>query len=184
MTLDLIESRWLPKDDFLSWTINGVVIDPATRTRREEYTWAAGQVIGSLVLDCATGYIDTWHNFPEIITRKEAGRFVIGLDMNTKTLAMPKTPAVLRMLGNITTLPFANEAFDTVCCISTLEHMQPAEVRAVASEMLRVCRRRLVLTADYGNWIPELFGFDIGDPLPEEGMLAPPVYALSLDIVR
>ena len=182
--LECLHSGWLPLDETLPWTINGVEVSPATRTRREEYHWAAGWCFGNNILDAATGYVDTWHMLPEILTRKQPLRRVVGIDMNPATLLMPKSQPVLRMLGNLCSLPFAAAAFDTVYCISTLEHLTPPEVRAAASELLRVCKWRLVLTADHANWLPELFGFGIGDKLPEQGMLNPPVYAMVLDIVE
>lgn len=181
----LLQAGWLARDDSLPWTINGVEVDPATKTRREEYTWAAAQCVGHTVLDVASGYVPTWHELPAILTRKHADRSVVALDFDTRSLQMPPLPAVLRIHGDATRLPFADAAFDTVYCISALEHMQALHQQQAVSEMLRVCRRRLVLTADEAPWLPVLLGFSASpDPTPAPTGLHPAVYSVVVEVER
>ena len=181
MDHEIIDSRWLLKDDFLSWTVNGIKVDPATRTRREEYTWALAQTSGSLILDAATGYVPTWHMFPYIATNLPIPRTVIACDADARQQQMPPHPAVVRMYSNLVCLPYLDAQFDTVCCISTLEHLEPAERMASAKELLRVCKPggRMVLTADLAPWLPTLWGLPHGADAPDQPALSPPVYALS-----
>lgn len=182
MNITCLESGWLRRDDSLSWTINGVAVDPATRTRREEYTFAAERCIGNLVLDAASGYVPTWHELPAILTRKQAGRMVVALDMDPRSLDMPQSPAVLRLLGDIERLPFADQSFDCTCCISTLEHLSLPQQQRALKEMIRVTSRRLILTADEAGWLPALFDQEVAGPA--DGGLSPEVYAMVLEIQR
>lgn len=182
MKITLLEQGWLAKDDTLPWTINGIAVDPATRTRREEYWWAESRCVGNLVLDAATGYIPTWHELPAILTRKQAGRMVVALDMDPRSLDMPQTPAVLRLLGDIERLPFADSSFDTTCCISTLEHLSLPQQQRALKELLRVTTKRLLLTADEAGWLPALFGMPQAEPA--DGGLSPEVFCMALEIER
>lgn len=177
----VLDSRWLPKDDSLPWVVNGIHIDPATRTRREEYGWAASMATGSMILDAATGYVPNWHVLPYILLRTPVCRTVIACDMDPRQAQMPYHPAIVRMQGNLMCLPYLDNQFDTVFCISTLEHLDPAEQAASARELLRVCKPggRMVLTADFASWLPGLFGLPFGPDECPEPKLSPPVYALA-----
>ena len=116
-------SGWLRLDDSLPWCVGGVDVSPETRTRREEYHWVTKQILphASTVLDAATGWVDTWHMLPYILSR--AGYTVTACDADKRTLDMPKDERVVREIANITQLPYDDAAFDVVCCISTLEHL-------------------------------------------------------------
>ena len=184
MNITVVEAGWLVKDDSLSWTINGVEVDPATRTRREEYHFAADRCLGNLVLDAASGYVPGWHQLPYILTRKEPNRFVVALDENAAGLQMPESPAVLRIQGNLLALPFANASFDTVLCVSTLEHLSADHINRALKELLRVCRRRLILTADEANWLPRLFGGDDDHGPKASPSLVPAVYCMTIELDR
>jgi SAM-dependent methyltransferase len=180
--MQVIDSRWLCRDDWQTWTVNGIAIDPATRTRKEEYAWALAQTKGSLILDAATGYVPSWHMLPYILVNVPIPRTVIACDVDPRQAQMPAHPAIVRMHGNLTCLPYLDGQFDSVLCISTLEHLDPAERMAGAKELLRVCKPggRLVLTADIAWWLPTLFGLPPGSDSPDDPALSPPVYALSL----
>lgn len=177
----IIDSRWLLRDDSLPWTVNGIPVDPATRTRREEYTWALAQLDGSLILDAATGYVPTWHMFPYIACNVPIPRTVVACDLDPRQQDMPTHPAVVRMHASLLSLPYLDAQFDTVCCISTLEHLRPEEAGAAARELLRVCKPggRMVLTADLAPWLPTLFGLPPGSDSADDPKLSPPVYALA-----
>lgn len=181
MMHNLLYSGWLLADAEAGWTVNGIAVAPATRTRNIEYAWALAQVEGSLILDAATGYVPTWHMFPEIAANVPVPRTIIATDIDPRQRDMPPHPAVVRMHASLYSLPFLDAQFDSVCCISTLEHLQPDEVVAAARELLRVCKPggRIVLTADLAPWLPTLFGFEHGQGMPAEPRLSPPVYALS-----
>lgn len=179
---------WLHRDDSLSWRICGYDIDPATRTRREEYSWVATRLMSEVprdqavtVLDVATGYVPGWHMMPYIAA--VMGFDVTTIDHDPRTLDMPSTQNVKRHVADATAIPFDNESFDIVLCVSTLEHMQREECEKAVSEIVRVAKRRIIATADVGWWLRDLFvpTCDTGAELPwRTGQhLDPPVYAVD-----
>lgn len=174
---------WLAHNDTLGWTVEGVDIDPATRTRNVEYAWAADQLRqrhGIALLDAAAGYVPTWHMMPSIARRM--GYIVEALDLNPASLDMPAEPGIHRVLGDMLQLPYENASFDMVLCISTLEHLTINEVERAAAELCRVARHKVIITADDAPWLPSLFEpyLDIGEAVPLGGQhLSPPVYALA-----
>jgi len=50
-----------------------------------------------------------------------------------------------------TTLPLKDKSADTVTCLEVLEHLQ--DPKALVKEMVRVCRKRLIITVPYVEWI-------------------------------
>lgn len=182
MQLKVLSEGWLLKDDRQSWEVFGVPVDPATRTRREEYHWAATHTTGACVLDAATGYVPTWHMLPYILANCASNRVIVACDMDARQRDMPPHPRVIRLGGDITRLPFLDNQFDTVCCISTLEHLPLAEQAAAARELYRVTKPggEIILTADLAPWLPTLFGLPHGPEAIPEPSLAPPVYALAM----
>lgn len=185
MNIHVIESGWLAKNDNLPWAINGISIDPITKTRREEYHWAATRCTGDIILDAATGYVAGWHVLPEILLSVVPGRTVVAVDNNPQTLTLPKPQGIIRSMANIAVLPFADATFDTVCCISTLEHFPMMALPQAFFELVRVTKHRLLITADYGSWLPLLYRNDgMLDLQPIDSELRPPVYAAALEIKR
>lgn len=176
----LAYSGWLRKDDQLPASICGIPIDPETRTRKEEYWWIRQHIDPATwtVLDAGTGYIPGWHMLPQILAVD--GYHITACDMDPRTLNMPGSRFLKREIANLTALPYPDEAFDTVCCVSTLEHLTVQDINAAASELLRVAKRQLLLTADHAPWLPTLFGFDHGPAKPPEPSLSPAVYAMEI----
>ncbi len=179
---------WLHRNDGLSWTVCGVDIDPATRTRREEYSWVATMLWSDInsgrtaLLDAATGYVNGWHMMPYIAATM--GFDVHTIDMDERTLGMPRHDHIVRGMGNLLAIPYADNAVDTVLCISTLEHLAPGEVQPAIEELVRVARHRVIVTADEaGSWLPfamKAAGLDIGCAIPFAGEhLSPAVYAVD-----
>lgn len=180
---------WLVRDAELSWTVMDVPVDPATRTRREEYWWAA-EALQALdeehqtLLDAATGYVPGWHMMPYIAAN--CGYLVHAVDIDPRHMAMPAHPLVKREMADIAHMKqFPDEAFDVVACISVLEHLGEAERERAAAELVRVARRALIITADDAPWLPELFSkferLDLGVEVPTPAAcihLSPRVYAL------
>ena len=179
----MIKHGWLLRDDKQSWRVGGVDIDPATKTRREEYNWVLDHIGRGCyqVLDAAAGYVPTWHELPKMLAMQ--GYDVTAIDIDRRSLDMPPEQNVLRMLGDITNLPFANQSFDIVCCISVLEHLAPTQVVKAANELIRVAKKQVLITADNGGWLPELFGCEEHiRNVPEEPTLNPPVYFLEINL--
>jgi len=179
--IHIAHSGWLPIDDSLPYEIRGIPLCKDLPTRREEYHWIESSIMedAATVLDAAAGYIYEWHKMPYILSA--ACRRVTALDQNPRSLDMPKDPNILRMTGDITSLPFADRSFDTTCCISTLEHLSPADAAKALNELLRVTRRQLLLTADDLPGLPTAFGQPAGVDTPPAGCLSGPgVYAMDI----
>ena len=144
--------KWLNHDPDLPDIICGQYIDRwTTKTRVEEY-WYVHDIVEKLepglALDAATGYVEDWHVLPYILG--EMGWDVETMDIDARTLTMHPHPKVRRVLSDLISLPYADNHFDLVTCISTLEHL-PSENRIKACDELdRVLKdgERLILTAD------------------------------------
>ena len=91
---------------------------------------------GESVLDagCGVGYL----------TAKLAEKFprVVGLDRRADIGGNGVGRAEYRA-GNVESLPFADDSFDTVVCSHTIEHVR--DVRKTAANLRRVARRRLII---------------------------------------
>ena len=150
---------WLDHRPELSSTIEGVFVDRATKTRVEEYTFVRDhveKVEGFKALDAATGYVNNWHMLPYILANM--GWDVTTFDIDERTMNMPEDPAIHRQIASLSSLPYANNAYDLVTCMSTLEHVAPEVREAFASEAARVCApgATLIITADnYAGINPE-----------------------------
>lgn len=186
MSLELLEHGWLMRNDELPWVINGVSVDPATRTRREEYTWALDMVRRyakagpRLSLDAATGYVPTWHMWPYILSAETEPTIIFTCDHDERTMSMPYCDNVVREMGDLMALPYTRGQFDIVTCISTLEHLTPHDAQQAAYELHRVLAPGavLIVTADEAPWLPALWGFSSGAERPDNELLTSPgVYA-------
>jgi ubiquinone/menaquinone biosynthesis C-methylase UbiE len=161
--------QWLDFDPSLPDTIEGNFVDrAATKTRVEEY-WFVRDLVAPLspgkALDAATGYVENWHILPYILG--DMGWNVETVDIDPRTLSMHPHPKVFRMLSDITDLPYPDEHFDLVTCISTLEHLTEPDRIQAGSELMRVLRPGglLILTADnYAGVSPEALAHWAGIP--------------------
>ena len=180
----MIGYGWLSHDPDLSDTIAGVKIDrAATRTRVEEYTLVDRTVSAVAyidALDAATGYVVNWHMLPYILAAR--GMAVQTIDADERTMLMPEHPDIVRQVANIAAIPFPDQSFDLVTCISTLEHCPPAVRTEFAAEAARVTRSggRLIVTADnYPGVSPEALAdlfkddFEIGTNYGDEARRFP-----------
>jgi SAM-dependent methyltransferase len=68
-----------------------------------------------------------------------------GADLSAAMLARAGARPLVR--AALPRLPFADRAFDTVLCCRFLHHVAPGEQRRVVTELARVCRAHLILTA-------------------------------------
>ena len=143
--------KWLDYDTELPDTILGQFIDRVTKTRVEEY-WFVHDLVKDLdlglALDAATGYVEDWHVLPYILG--EMGWDVETMDIDPRTLSMHAHPKVRRVLSDLISLPYADNHFDLVTCISTLEHLSAENRVKACDELDRVLKPGglLVLTAD------------------------------------
>lgn len=70
-------------------------------------------------------------------------RNITGCDIVIPSALKAALPNVTLTQANIESLPFATDAFDTVICTHTLEHVQ--HLSLAISELRRVTRRRLII---------------------------------------
>lgn len=118
-------------------------------SKRWEYPWAlerARLALGSRVLDAGCGA----SVFP--IYLAEHGHAVTGLDLEVPYgLDREHGVTVDYVQGNLTELPFPDEHFDAVFCISVIEHLGLEGIPIALDELRRVTRRggRVLLTTDY-----------------------------------
>jgi len=111
-------------------------------------------------IDVASG----WENFPAIVARRY-GVPAYGCDLNhalNHPVDMALGGKIDRVVTlNLTSLPFADGAFDAVVCSEVLEHLvRPVEA---LSELVRVARRYLIVTSletlapsRFQRWLAEM----------------------------
>jgi SAM-dependent methyltransferase len=170
---------WLSHNPELSNEIAGVKVDrAATKTRVEEYTFVKDLLEVTpyfTALDAATGYVDHWHMLPYILSA--LGIAVETIDIDPRTLDMPEDLAVHRQVADIENIPFPDNSFDVITCISTLEHCNHDTRLKFSSEAARTINSGglLIVTVDnYDDVCPELLAdlfkvdFDIGEYLGDE----------------
>ncbi len=94
----------------------------------------------SLDAGCGTGRLQ------ELI-EKHGGTWV-GMDGSLEMLLEAKRSAHEPLLrGSVSQIPFGDQAFETVICFRLLHHLEPDVQGEVLTELSRVCRHRLILTA-------------------------------------
>lgn len=101
---------------------------------------------GSLILDvgCGSGYL----------TKRLADKHqVIGIDFKVETV---KNSNPKFISGNILSLPFSNNSFDTVICTHVLEHIP--NLQKAVEELRRVTRKKLIIVVPLQR--PYLYTFN------------------------
>jgi SAM-dependent methyltransferase len=74
-------------------------------------------------------------------------RHVVGLD---RSFGGPVNRWLEPVCGSVLALPFGSEAFDDVVCVDTLEHLNRAERPRAIRELIRVARRRVIISGPAG----------------------------------
>jgi ubiquinone/menaquinone biosynthesis C-methylase UbiE len=106
--------------------------------------------IGNKVLDvgCGTGYL------AGLLSQRHT---VTACDIAIGSSLPRKYPSVTFVRGNAERLPFANNAFDTVVCTHTLEHVR--DLPRALTELRRVARKRLIVVVPKQR--PYKYTFDL-----------------------
>ena len=130
-------------------------------SKRWEYPWAlhrARLATGSRVLDAGCGA----SIFPVNLGMLQLK--VAALDWSLPHLRQTRSnPQLTYVRGIMQHMPFADNAFDAVFCISVIEHLPIQEMIPALEELARVLKPggRLLLTTDYAE--------DAAEPLRYEG---------------
>ncbi len=117
-------------------------------SKRWEYPWALdrlGQSNGVTVLDAGCGH----SAFPVYL--RALGYHVVAVDHSVPKGLSGGDPGLHYVRGDLRALGVAVESFDTVFCISVIEHLPARDVSAAMAELHRVARPggKLLLTTDY-----------------------------------
>jgi SAM-dependent methyltransferase len=95
--------------------------------------WRAGDADARRILDAGCG---TGNNLAHL---RRFGR-TVGVDLSVDALHLCRSRGVAAALGNLLTLPFADESFDAVTSFDVLYHRWVADDRVAVREIARVLR--------------------------------------------
>lgn len=147
-------------------------------TRPEEYNFILEECgkmnFRTIALDAAAGWVAAWHIFAHNFAHHYKIP-ILAMDLNPEHLwNFRPYPTVTRMLGDMCGMPFADYSFDTVFCLSVLEHLPYTYQNRALSELCRVSLGRVILTFD--GLDPEIVasrmkdhGFFAGERIDQEG---------------
>ncbi len=129
--------------------------------KRWEYPWAiisSGVRAGMKVLDAGCGN----SIFPIYLAKNGCDVTAADLKMDTR-LADIHGVGIHYHIGTITDLPFEDDSFDTVFCLSVLEHLPEHETAAAVRELVRVLRPtgKFVVTVDYFDDLEQTIHFEM-----------------------
>ena len=107
---------------------------------------------GMTILDCGCAR-GVWG----YLLRSEKNGFkaaITGIDMHDPYLSFCRTFHVYNNLlkADIRYLPFGDNAFEIVLAIEVIEHLEKADGTKFLNELLRVCKKKLVVSTPNGFW--------------------------------
>jgi SAM-dependent methyltransferase len=129
--------------------------------KRWEYPWAvinSGVRAGMKVLDAGCGN----SIFPIYLAKSGCEVTAADLEIDTRLAGIHGVP-INYHVGTITDLPFDDDSFDMVFCLSVLEHLPEHETAAAVRELVRVLRPggRFVVTVDYFDDLTQTIHFEM-----------------------
>lgn len=147
-------------------------------TRAEEYNFVLEESTHfkqrSIALDAASGWVPPWHIFAENFVHHYQIP-LMAMDLNPEHLwNFPDHPLIVRMLGDLCGMPFGDQSFDIVFCLSVLEHLPVTYRSRAIEELCRVSRHNIVVTFDDLNLESMAkafthYGFDCGKRFDQPG---------------
>ncbi len=146
-----------------------IVYNSQAWSRRLELPWAVqqlGPVDGLRILDVGSGA----SALPVLLARR--GARVTSVDPVPRRTGPWTNPALVK--AGLPRLPFRDEAFDAVVCISVLEHLD-LSLAACLREFFRLARRRVVLTFDLALGPLSFVGLSTWELRALARMVGPPV---------
>jgi SAM-dependent methyltransferase len=134
--------------------VDNFPVPPDWWSRPYEYAWASNFVNpGETVLDAGCGLE---HPFKFYLGRRVTAH-ACDVDPNIKYVVVPPGCNLTLVRADFTLLPYPDEYFDTIFCISVLEHVSMATQDSGIKEFKRVLKPggRLVVTVDVPLVHPE-----------------------------
>ncbi len=119
----------------------------------------------TLKYNSKAGWLNYWYQISETLEVSPDNVLVIGkgsgiIEDNIRQLSNEKTNVLTLdinyavnsdIAGEVTGLPFTNDAFDVVVCCQVLEHLPFERFPAALSELHRVAKKRVVLSCPHGG---------------------------------
>jgi len=121
---------------------NPMMYNSQAWSRKLELPWVIAhidQIKGSSILDVGSGF----SSLPIFLSRKDAN--IVAID--PRSVRVLPDEKVIRIKAALPKLPFRDESFDVVSCVSVLEHMG-SDISESFAELCRVARKRVIVTFD------------------------------------
>ncbi len=77
---------------------------------------------------------------------------IVGFDRSLEAIKQVKTE---KKIGDIISLPFKENEFDTICCLEVLEHISSDIFLKVIQELTRVAKQNIIISVPYNEKLDE-----------------------------
>ena len=181
---------WLCRNPSSENVLEGFAIDREKfPTRYEEYKFALDALPeAGFLVDAGSGFNPEIHNFAYMAERK--GWYVLATDANPAALDMPPSQHVVRWLEDLVVgVATRGLAADAWTCVSTLEHLQPAQQLLTLETAFATLRPGGVAILTVDLMAPERLaallryaGFEVGDLVAPNGALLVPRVACAVAV--
>lgn len=143
--LEFKEKYPFMKEDELSHYYELIADAPINRKRMTDLnqmciTYIENNIKGKRILDaaCGRGFLVKY-----IAKLKGENAEVTGVDLVVPPLPQKSAKNIHFLKGNLKSLPFENNSFDTVICTHALEHIP--DYRGAIQELIRVAKQRIII---------------------------------------
>lgn len=146
--------EWTKKLYDLEKVLQTPIQDSMHWTRRFEYPWVLSKLYRDTALPHANrSYLDVGAGATalQFCLAQQKGWLVTSIDPDESAVQWVNRhnrPGNISVLGGLPKLPFADQLFDTMICVSVLEHLSKDQVLPSIRELLRVSRKEVLITMD------------------------------------
>ena len=136
-----LQSPFLTHDDYKHYyqQLAAVHLDRPTDLNRACLSQILHDIKGKKVLDVGCGRAYLLHQIAKTYPDKQLSGFDIYIDDQLRQ----KYPQIKFQTGNVESLPFPDNSFDTVICTHTLEHVQHPQ--QVIAQLRRVAKKQVII---------------------------------------
>jgi len=138
----------------LELTLGTPIQDSMHWTRRFEYPWVLSKLYrDTALLHAQRSYLDVGAGATalQFCLAQQKGWLVTSVDPDESAVQWVNKhnrPGNISILGGLPKLPFADQLFDTVICVSVLEHLSRGYELESIWELVRVARKEVLITMD------------------------------------